>query len=191
MSVKTLFPALLLAVSIPGGLTAQTPDRQQQEQTEDGDGQASENVEDRQVKNRFWQAGVGGGHYMVQLDRISSVSRHQYLLDGSLIVDEVTIDTLGQALARFYHITPVTDASQGSAAGNAASRVVDRARDLVDRNAARAGVDVQNIVVKKYPDTTHAKTIEYRVLSTGQLDALYKSVRNAWENNRGREFRIR
>ena len=51
--------------------------------------------------NRFWQATVNGGHFMVALDRIVSVSRHKYVLDGTLTVDEVTVDTVGQALARF------------------------------------------------------------------------------------------
>jgi hypothetical protein len=38
--------------------------------------------------NRFWQATLSGGHYMVALDRISAVSRHKYLLDGAVIVDD-------------------------------------------------------------------------------------------------------
>ena len=57
--------------------------------------------------NRFWQATLGGGHFMVALDRIASVSRQKYVLDGAVIVDEVTVDTVGQALARFYYITPI------------------------------------------------------------------------------------
>ena len=42
---------------------------------------------------------------MVALDRIASVSRHKYVLDGALIIDEVTVDTVGQASARFYFIS--------------------------------------------------------------------------------------
>lgn len=190
MISKTLLPLLLLALCLP--LAAQAPNQQgQPNQDQEEEQQTPEEVEDRQVKNRFWTASVAGGSYMVQLDRISSISRHEYLLDGAVIVDEVTIDTLGQALARFYFIRPVTDEARGNATGNAASRLVDRARDLAERNAGRVGMDVQNMVVKKYPETTHAKTIEYRVLSQGQLNALYSSVRTAWENGRGREFKIR
>ena len=134
--------------------------------------------------SRFWQASVEGGSFMVALDRIVSVSRHRYLLDGAVIVDEVTVDTIGQALARFYHISPVTDATSG----NSLAGIADRGRELIDKAASRVGTDVQNMVVKKYPETTHAKAIEYRLMSEAQLSALYSSVRNAWETGRGRVF---
>lgn len=134
--------------------------------------------------NRFWQAALSGGHYMVALDRISAVSRHKYLLDGAVIVDEVTVDALGQALARFYFISPVTDAAPGNAVGE----IAKRGRELVEKAADRVGTDVQNMVIKKYPDTSHARTIEYRVLSEKELTALYSSVRSAWESGRGRQF---
>jgi hypothetical protein len=162
----------LLALVLP--VTAQDPPA----------ADAGEKAGDSAGPNRFWQATLAGGHYMVSLDRISSVSRHQYVLDGAVIVDEVTVDTIGQALARFYYITPITDAAPGSTA----SDVVDRARELVERAADRAGTDVQNMVVKKYPVTSHAKTIEYRILSEAELTALYKSVQNSWETGRGRKF---
>lgn len=134
--------------------------------------------------NRFWQASVAGGSFMVALDRIVSVSRHKYLLDGAVIVDEVTVDTAGQALARFYFISPVTDA----APGNTVSGLANRGKELVDKAAQRVGTDAQNMVVKKYPDTTHAKSIEYRILSESELTSLYSSVKNAWETGRGRVF---
>lgn len=134
--------------------------------------------------NRFWQATVNGGHFMVALDRIASVSRHKYVLDGTLTVDEVTVDTVGQALARFYFITPITD----SAPGKSVAGIANRGRELLDKAATQVGIDVQNMVMKKYPDTTHAKSIEYRMLSAADLTALYGSVRNAWETGRGRQF---
>ncbi len=109
------------------------------------------------------------------------------MLDGALIIDEVTIDTVGQALTRFYFITPITDA----AAATSLTGIANRGRELVDKAAQRAGTEVQNMVVKKYPDTSHAKSIEYRVLSERDLTALYASVRNAWESGRGRQFRAR
>lgn len=133
---------------------------------------------------RFWQASLKGGHFMVALDRIVSVSRHKYLLDGALIVDEVTVDTVGQALARFYFISPITDA----APGNTVSGLANRGRELVDKAADRAGTSAQDMVVKKYPDTTHAKAVEYRMLSEAELTSLYKSVRTAWEDGKGRQF---
>lgn len=152
---------------------------------------AQEKTTDTQQPNRFWQASVGGGHYMVQLDRISAISRHKYVLDGAVIVDEVTVDALGQALARFYFLSPVTDSTTGSGVGNAASRLVDRGREIIEKGAATAGTDVHNMVIKKFPETTHARTIEYRVMSAEELTGLYSSVRTAWETGRGRKFAIK
>ncbi len=134
--------------------------------------------------NRFWQATLAGGNYMVALDKITSVSRHKYILDGTLIVDEVTVDTVGQSLARFYFVTPVSEA----APANIAADVIDHGRELLDKAADHVGVNVQNMVVKKYPDTSHAKSIEYRILTAPELTALYNSVHNAWESGKGRQY---
>ncbi len=134
--------------------------------------------------NRFWQATLTGGHYMIALDKITSVSRHKYVLDGSLIVDEVTVDSVGQALARFYFMRPITDAMES----NVATQLADQGKELLDKVAKRGGTEVQNMVVKKYPDTTHAKSIEYRLLTQAELTSLYDSVRNSWESGKGRKF---
>lgn len=136
---------------------------------------------------RFWQANLAGGSFMVALDKIVSVSRHKYVLDGALIIDEVTVDTVGQALARFYFITPITDATTA----NTLSGLATRGREMLDQVAERAGTEVHNMVVKKYPDTSHAKSLEYRILSEKELGALHGSVRNAWESGRGRVFKAK
>lgn len=152
----------------------------------------SRKTEDTAEPNRFWQASLPGGHYMVALDRISSISRHKYVLDGAVIVDEVTVDALGQALARFYYIEPITNAAGGTHTGATAARLVDRGTELLDKAARTAGAaDVPNMVIKKFPETTHARTIEYRLLSAQQLGSLYNSVRTAWENGRGRKFAVK
>ena len=67
---------------------------------------------DKEGRRGYWEANLAGGNYLVALSRISSVSRHKYVLDGALIVEEVTVDTTGQALARFYLETD-THVSQG------------------------------------------------------------------------------
>lgn len=187
MFKKPVSPCALILLAFTAVLHAQAP-QAPRNPTPAAAPAAEENKNDVPQPNRFWQASVGGGHYMVALDRISAISRHKYLLDGSVIVDEVTVDALGQALARFYFLTPVSSAVTGNAAGNAASRVVERARDIVDKTAKDAGTDIQNMVIKKFPETTHAHTIEYRVLSAEELTGLYNSVRTAWETGRGRKF---
>ena len=152
---------------------------------------APEKPSDSAGANRFWQATLGGGHYMVALDRISSVSRHKYVLDGALIVDEVTVDALGQSLARFYFITPISDAVKGNGAAGVVSSAVDRGREMIDKAADKAGAAVHEMVVKKFPETTHANTVEFRLLSEAELTGLYDSVRAAWESGRGRKFAVK
>ncbi len=151
---------------------------------------AQPKTDDAPQPNRFWQATLPGGHYMVALDRVSAVSRHRYVLDGAVIVDEVTIDAIGQALARFYFIQPIT-ATAESAAGAAAARLADRAGEAIDKAANVAGTDVHQMVIKKFPETTHARTIEYRLLSAEELAALHNSIRSAWESGKGRKFAVK
>ena len=176
---------ILLAVSAfaqnPGGGTNANPNNPSD--PNDPNSQTTDN----EVRNGFWEANLAGGNYLVALGRISAVSRHKYVLDGTVIVDEVTVDTTGQGLVRFYFITPITATGVGAAASDAA----ERALALVDGAARRNGADVQDMVVKKYPLTTHSKTIEYRLLSEQQLSALYKSVKTAWVTGKGRVFTSR
>lgn len=138
------------------------------------------------IKQGFWQATLPGGTYVVSLDRITSVSRHSYLLDGALVVDEVTVDTLGQALARFYFIMPVGTATSSTAAAT----IIERGKGLLDAAGQRAGLQVDNMVIKKYPETTHARTIEYRLETAAQLTALFSSAKDAWQSGRGGQFKI-
>ncbi len=96
----------------------------------------------------------------------------------------MTIDTVGQSLARFYYITPITSGVPGAGVSQAAEAAIG----LLDSAARTAGSDLKNMVVKKYPLTTHAKTIEYRLLSEGQLNVLFQSAKTAWQTGKGRVF---
>lgn len=136
---------------------------------------------------RFWQASLPGGSYIVALDRISSVSKHSYIIDGNISVTEVVIDTSGNSLVRFYYLEPVgQDATTNIGAG-----ITQRGKELLDAVGQRAGSNITSAVVKQYPTTTHAKTVEFRVSGEGALDKLYDSVRNAWINGKGRKFTIK
>ena len=136
--------------------------------------------------NGFWQGNMPGGNYLVALSKITSISKHEYLLDGNLIITEVTIDTLGDTTLRVYQITPA--AQYGTLA--TPRKVIERGKDLLDRAGQRTGADVQNMVHKQYPTTTHSKTIEFRLKDLQTLDALHSSVRTAWMSGKGRKFTI-
>ncbi|MCP5537797.1 MAG: hypothetical protein H7A51_16375 [Akkermansiaceae bacterium] len=172
----TYIATTLLALSVlPTSVSAQTDDST-------SDGNTSETTGPR----RFWQASVPGGNYVVALDRISSVSKHTYIIDGNLSVTEVVVDTNGNSLVRFYYIEPV-----GSDASNVGARVKARSQEILERAGQRTGVDVNSAVMKQYPTTTHAKTVEFRVSDAGDLDKLYGSVLNAWVKGTGRKFTIK
>lgn len=169
--------SLLLLIALLGGiglLPAQEPAPAEPSKVGDTPG-----------RPEFWQASVGGGHYMVLLSKIIAISRHKYLLDAALIVDEVTVDTGGQALARFYFISPLTD----KAPGNTIQGVTTRAKELVEEAADKTSLGAKDMVVKKYPETTHARSLEYRLLKEKDLSALYTSVENSWVTGQGRHFK--
>ena len=133
----------------------------------------------------FWLATVPGGEYLVALDQISSVSQASYLLDGGLVVTEVTVDTSGNSLARFYFIEPVSPEAL-----DAVAKSLQQARDLIDKAAKTAGFDQQNMVQKKYPVTTHAKTVEFRLLSREALTGLYASIKRSYTSGRGGRYTV-
>lgn len=137
---------------------------------------------------RFWQAELPGGEYSVALDRIASVGKHSYVVDGNLSVTEVTIDTLGSVTARFYFTTPFTPDSP-AAAGQV---LVDRARNTLDVLGDRTGASqAENLVIKNYPTTTHARTIEFNIPNLNDLNDLYESINGAFTSGRGARFTVR
>ena len=141
-----------------------------------------------QGNNRFWQGSINGGEIMVAVDRIGAISKTQYLLDGGLLCTEVVIDTLGgQSLTRIYHVVPASEA----VAANAATKIVDRAKEVLDNNAARTGSKLHELVQKSYPATTHAHTVEFRVMQLQDLEALYASLKSAWTSGKGRNFTVK
>ncbi|TAG11259.1 MAG: hypothetical protein EAZ42_00880 [Verrucomicrobia bacterium] len=139
---------------------------------------------DEEIEGAFWQVKLPGGSFRVLLSKIVSVSRHKYLLDGMVTVDEVTIDTDGQALARFYHLTPIGEDSSL----NTAAQLAQRARELAQQATNRADLSKSTQVIKKYPETTHAKSIEYMIDSKQELTRIFESVDKAWTEARGRRY---
>ncbi len=147
-----------------------------------GNAQDPGTSEERRGNPSFWQAELRGGHYMVRLDRVASVSRHEYVVDGAARVVEVTVATNSSALARFYYLEPVGAGGALSVAGAAA----ERARDAADEVSRRTTGTGAYQVVKNYPASTHAHTVEYVIPSLLQLDSLYNSLRDAMETGTGR-----
>lgn len=178
--MKTLNLILLAAVATLACAHAQvTPPFQPKEEGQ------PEKPERASNEKGFWQAKVNGGEYAVAVEHITSVSRHSYVLDGTVLVDEVTIDTSGQALARFYYLSPL---SAKTHAPGSAGEAAERGKEILASEGKREGVDLDTMVFKKYPDTTHAKSIEYRIGSESELAKLYKSAMKAWQSGDGGQY---
>ena len=186
---------LLLALALPlSPLSAQTfptrpnsPNQQEKDdEKEEADKKALEGVNDDENKKRRWEASLTAGEYSVSLGTITAISKHSYVLDGTLLVTEVTIDTTGTSLARFYYMEPITKDTNF----NALERIQKRAEELRKRSQKRSGTKADEMAQKSYPTTTHARTIEFRIMSEVELNALYSSLYRSWDTGKGRTFRI-
>ena len=139
------------------------------------------------IPSKFWKASLPGGEYMVALSSISSIAKHTYIVDGTARVYEVTVADKSSAIARFYYIEAVTDSSPL----NAGQVVLDRLKNASKEATERVGAgDVWDQVIKNYPSSTHAKTIEFRLTVKSNIDSAYESVSRAWEKGRGENFKV-
>lgn len=130
---------------------------------------------------QIWRCDLPGGTYEVAVRAIVSVSLHEYVVDGAARVNELNVDTDGNMAVRFYYLEP-TAAKSPLGIGQSS---IDRATDLAKEAAARVGAEqVWNRVVKSYPTTTHAHTVEYRVESEDQLKEIFASAQRAFESGR-------
>jgi hypothetical protein len=138
-------------------------------------------------KAKFWEAILPGGEYMVNLETVTSISHHQYIVQAGVRVWEMTIADASSTVARFYVMEPLVP-NDGSGPVNAA---VNKATDLATRSAQNASIDpIFQRVVKDYPTSTHAHTVEYRLDSKTNLEAMYKHLRQALHTGIPGTFRI-
>ena len=88
---------------------------------------------------------------------------------------------------RFYFIEP-TAAKSPVGVGQSA---VDRISDLAKEAGQRVGADeIWQRVVKTYPTTTHAHSIEYRVENEDQLKQIFTSAQGAFESGVTATFKL-
>lgn len=165
-----------------GGNNNNTGNEDDEEEVQKG----SNTAEEAPISKRFWTVSLPGGEYTVALDRISSVSIHEYVLDLNNIVTEVVVDTNGRALARFYHVRSVLE-DVGSGAGG---RIVERGKEIVERAGQRTGTNAADLPPKSYPTTSHAGMIEYRLKNLNDLKAIFHSAQGAWESGQGKKLTV-
>ena len=122
----------------------------------------------------LWTCTLPGGTYQVLVSAILSVSTHEYVVDGAARVTEVNLDTAGQFAVRFYYIEPAVVAGPGGLGAATLGKV----QSILTEAAERSGTDAWKKVVKSYPTTTHARTIEFRVSSKESLVKIFTSAAN-------------
>ncbi len=123
-----------------------------------------------------WRVQFPNGEYVVALHSIASISTHEYIVDGVAKVYELTITTRASAIARIYYLEALS-----TTPGGIGETTVGVVRDKI--NEVRQRLDtagIANAVVKNYPTTTHAHTIEYRVASRQQVEKLFESALKSW-----------
>lgn len=158
LAVFTLGASLALAQDYPGSTPTPTPSP-------------------TPGKIPIWQASLPGGTYAVRVSFMTSVSMHEYLVDGAAKVTEVNIGTVGSDLVRFYYIEPNVPQTPDGIGQGTLNAVQDRANQLLNR--AQVGDNLQK-VVKNYPTTTHAHTVEYRLASRDALQKLFESAQKSF-----------
>lgn len=121
-----------------------------------------------------------GNYYSVALGAIDSVSQHEYLLDGALRVVEVTVATRGSTQARFY-VLEKPSADTGALPGQSLADGMGRVAEEITSRAPGAVKSVTNSVVKKFPETSHAKVIEYRIADRETLGKLFDHLLKRWQ----------
>ncbi len=136
--------------------------------------------------NKYWEGQFPTGTYMVRLSAISSVSKHQYIVDGAAKVTESQHRHLGSEQARFYYIEPNTPKAgrhrperdqrrPGSGAGGYS------ARPGSDRGRTGGG--------KKLPHDDARPHGGIPCHEPGYSRKIFTSVRNALLDNRGITFK--
>lgn len=138
----------------------------------------------------FWKAELPGGNFVVAHAAIREVSTQQYIVDGAAKVTEVNIDTGGEFKPRFYYLEPL--ANDAASALPAGQEVNDQVQNQLKSaaSAVNPGDPVWMKVVKNYPATTHAGTIEFRLETLEQLQDLYRSVESSWVNAKSETFTL-
>lgn len=135
------------------------------------------------VQAAFWRCELPGGLYTVSLPTISSVSTHEYVVDGAARVTELTVGTTGAVVTRFYYLQPLVPKSPIGLGQSVIDKVQERVQDAAGRVEAAGVEPLWKKVVKNYPTTTHAHTVEYRVDNLDDVEKLRKSLETAWRNN--------
>lgn len=134
----------------------------------------------------------------INVDSIISISRQIYIA-GPVEVHEFAIDTSGNSQIRIYHSKTIDVQKQVDAVAERLPKdISEKVKPAIDTvieksNAVKNRIpysdDVQknatiSNVYKVYPTTTHAKTLEFTVMSKEDFENLYNQFKEAFTSNK-------
>lgn len=129
----------------------------------------------------YWilnMAGSPAGNICVRLSEITSVSIHNYMLNGKIPIAELTIDTTGNNSIRIYSVLSGEDMSK---------EILSLVSQLKSE-ASSLGSTPQ--VAKQFPEGTHSHSIEYSVSDASKLKGIYNSITKAMMSNKSTKLSI-
>lgn len=173
--MKITFLLFLLSIGL---LQAQTPTP--------APADPSEQQADEPTRDGLWDGRFKGGNYVVRCNAIIALSKHEYVSDGVARVVEVNLTLNSAQVVRFYFLEPVK-VETGSSFVTAGTQALERAKDMAEQAAGRISPTLTDPkVVKNYPASTHAHTVEFVVKEEARLNAMFQSLQRGFRTGQGR-----
>ncbi len=145
--------------------------------------------QDETTRDGLWQGQFKGGNYIVRCNSIIALSKHEYISDGVARVVEVNVTLNSAQIVRFYFLEPAKLES-GSSMVNAGQAAIDRAKGMVEQAAGRVSPSLTDPkVVKNYPASTHAHTVEFVLKEEAKLISLFGSLERSLRTGQGRVWK--
>lgn len=186
MKTRLLHLAALLLLLTPGFLRAQNSGGGGSGTGTTGPTQTAP-VPEEFYQDGVWTGSLRGGRYLVKCGQMIALSKHEYVADGTARVVEVNLTLNSNVAVRFYFLEPVRLEGSGTVA--AGQQTIDKARQLVQDAAARISPTLtEPKVVKSYPVSTHAHTVEFLIKEEARLNSLFDSLENAFRDPGKKHF---
>jgi hypothetical protein len=178
MKIILIALSLLLTVS----LHAQTTPGQ----TTPGQTTPTQPQQDQVTRDGLWDGRLKGGNYIVRCNSIIALSKHEYISDGVARVVEVNLTLNSAQIVRFYFLEPYKPETGSSTLG-AGTQALEKAKGLFEQAAGRVSPELTTPkVVKNYPASTHAHTIEFVMKEEVTLNSLFGSLERSFRTGQGR-----
>lgn len=142
--------------------------------------------QDQVTRDGLWQGQLKGGNYIVRCNSIIALSKHEYISDGVARVVEVNVTLNSTLIVRFYFLEPYKPET-GSSTAAAGTQALDRAKGVLEQAVGRISPELTTPrVVKNYPTSTHAHTVEFVLKEEARLNDLFGSLERSLRTGQGR-----